>query len=225
MKRAVIAIDPSMTNTGVSVWLVEKVPARVVEGLIVGGTAKPRCLLAVSSPYRKRDGFAALQQAIVAELDHALVSEWIGVVERPPHARHGVRSAPLEAEHRWIEWLEALARSRAEAFGVRYLRPTIVRPDPTMWRAPIGLPTKGLGATPLERRAWLKIKAKSRVVIEATQRQCAVLLEASVDDDASEAALIGLWAVRCVVPFDRHVVKTRYRGRQSMRAEALKWAV
>lgn len=219
MKRAVIAIDPSMTNTGVSVWLLESAvdvaPAHV----------RARCLLAASSPYRKRGGFEVLQQAIVLALDAVVVSEWIGVVERPPHAKHGVRSAPLEAEHRWIEWLEELARTRAEAFGVRYRRPTIVRPDPTMWRAPIGLPTKGVGATPLERRAWLKSKAKIRTAVEATQRKCAVLLEAAADDDASEAALIGLWAVRCVVPFDRHITKTRCRGRQTTKAEALKWAV
>ena len=121
--------------------------------------------------------------------------------------------------------LKSLARERAEAAGVRYRVPTIVRPDPSMWRAPIGLPTRGIGATPLARRAHLKAKARLLVRNEADRSKNSVLLEASLDDDASEAALIGLWAMRCVVPFDRFLTKTRYRGRTTTKAEALRWAV
>lgn len=211
MTRAVIAIDPSMTSTGVAVWL-------------NGGPGLPgHCSLAASSPYRQSTGFGALESAIrdLIEPDHS----WIAVIERPPYAKHGVRAAPLEAEHRWVEWIERLARERAEAAGVRYRVPTIVRPDPSMWRAPIGLPTRGIGATPLARRAHLKAKARLLVRNEADRTKNSVLLEASLDDDASEAALIGLWAMRCVVPFDRFLTKTRYRGRTTTKAEALRWAV
>ena len=211
MTRAVIAIDPSMTSTGVAVWL-------------NGGPGLPwHCALATSSPYRKSTGFGALEAAIRDAIEPS--DSWLAVIERPPYAKHGVRAAPVEAEHRWVEWIERLARERAQAFGVRYRVPTIVRPDPAMWRAPIGLPTRGIGATPLARRIDLKDKACALVRHEAQRTNSAVLLEASLDDDASEAALIGLWAVRCVVPFDRYIQKTRYRGRTTTKAEVLRWAV
>lgn len=215
MTRAVIAIDPSMTSTGVAVWL---------RGSAIGGAvARTQCVLATSSPYRKSSGFLGLETAIRDAVEPSY--SWIAVIERPPYAKHGVRAAPLEAEHRWVEWIERLARHRAAEQGVRYRVPTIVRPDPSMWRAPIGLPTSGHGGTPLARRIYLKDKACALVRHEAQRTNSAVLLEAAADDDASEAALIGLWAMRCVVPFDRFLTKTRYRGRTTTKAEALRWAV
>lgn len=225
MTHAVIAIDPSMTSTGVAVWLCYNVdaPSPVSARSALVSAADRRCVLATSSSYRKSSGFGALESAIRDAVHPSYV--WIAVIERPPYAKHGVRAAPVEAEHRWVEWIERLARERAAEQGVRYRVPTIVRPDPSMWRAPIGLPTRGVGATPLARRIDLKDKACALVRHEAQRTNSAVLLEASIDDDASEAALIGLWAMRCVVPFDRFLTKTRYRGRTTTKAEALRWAV
>ncbi len=180
---ALIAIDPSMRRTGVSVWSYATDHAT---GRAIPGTAL--LLLATSDTRRARDRYETLRHEVATVLAGA---RWWAALERPPPAKAGPAHAPVAALRDWREWLHDLARTRAEVAGARYRRPTVVAPLPAAWRAPLGLPTaapRGYGRTVDERRAWLKQRSID---------YCARVLGApNLDDDAADATCLGAWALR-----------------------------
>lgn len=204
MTHAVIAIDPSMSSTGVAVWLV--------------GEEGSGCVLATSGAHSKVRGFQVLEEAVQAAMPAVGSARWIGVVEKPPPFRVGKRAAPLVAQHLWLAWLVQLARARCALAGERYLEPSILRPGPGDWRRPLGLPT----SMP---RETLKAIALRRCQHEGSVRGDPVLA-AVTDDDAAEAALQGLWAIQCVVPSSIHLSLVPRQGQKPARLErkAVRWA-
>lgn len=184
MTHALIAIDPSMRRTGVSVWSYETDPAT---GRAMPGTTL--LLLAASDTRRARDRYETLRREVATVLAGA---RWWAALERPPPAKAGPAQAPVAALRDWREWLHDLARARAVDAGARFRKPTVAEPLPSVWRAPLGLPTaapRGFGRTVDERRGWLKQRSIDF---------CARALKApGLDDDAADAACLGAWALRC----------------------------
>lgn len=212
--HAVIAIDPSLRRSGIALWLSD------VDGAW-------RCAYSDARPYRRGVGFGAMVhevvQAVAANGDG--LDGWIGVIERPPPAKRGVRQAPTVADHMWIELLEHLARKRCEAAGEHFRHPMILRPEPSVWRAPLGLATRPpRGMHGLAGRAWLKEQAKRMCALEAKARDSAVLMEACQQDDQAEAALIGLWAIKCVVTPGVYLRRIRHHGKTRIEREEIRWA-
>ena len=175
--RAVVAIDPSLTNTAIAVWYVD------------GAWTEARLAGVRSAPRSEWSSLEAWVREVLGD------RAWVGVVEKPPHVKVGGFCAPSVAVEHWRDFLGQLAQERALERDVRYARPTILAPLPSQWRAPIGLPSKGIGRTQAARRAWLK----ARSIAFARLHEWPI-----ANDDEAEAAAIGYWAVRCAVRLDRN---------------------
>lgn len=151
-----VAIDPSLTRTGICVLQVE---ARWhMDRLQVCFNRKILALL--SDKFRERDGgFRALQTELALILS---TQEWfVPVVEWPPPKRVGRKASSHEAASRWREWLFALADARWRDANPGLSRvPSVERvlldPYPQEWRGPIGIACKGIGATEDERARYIK---------------------------------------------------------------------
>lgn len=153
-----VAIDPSLTRTGICVLQVE---ARWhMDRLQVCFNRNRKILALLSDKFRERDGgFRALQTELALILS---TQEWfVPVVEWPPPKRVGRKASSHEAASRWREWLFALADARWRDANPGLSRvPSVERvlldPYPQEWRGPIGIACKGIGATEDERARYIK---------------------------------------------------------------------
>lgn len=196
MRRyTVLAVDPSLTRTGIAVY---DAPGQVLDGRVVLVPGQRRLLAALSGGERADGGlrWLWLEAAGHLPLDQPVIS----AVERPPPVKRGIGMAPTAAEREALRWIDDLARERARVLGVRYRKATPLRPQPQQWRAPIGLATHapaGLSERKQDRSDWLKAQAVLLATLEVTR--CAVPgAPITIDTDSAEAICLGSWAITSV---------------------------
>jgi hypothetical protein len=207
--RVVVAIDPSERGSGVAVWqLVDLKPdARLLScgaETILASTAIPLSWV----------GWGVERSAELLDELIGPAATWVGAVERPPPPKVGRRSAPVTAEHHWLEALTLLRRQRASRKRQRYRAHATLRPTPSVWRRGLGLPVAaprsvrapattwslsvGLDAPRPDPALWLKgqmIDRVTRLGIDLRQTgEDGVMVDGSEDHNEAEAVLIGLWA-------------------------------
>jgi hypothetical protein len=189
----IVAVDPSLARTGIAV--LECPAVEQADRLVLAGGS--RRIVALLSGGERADG--GLSWLFVEATTYLTLGiPWIGVVERPPPTNKGQGRAPTVAERDALRWLDQLARERARALGRRFLTPTILRPRPGEWRAPLGLATRaprGSSAVKRERADWLKAQAMRLAETELRERGADA---AALNTDSAEALCLGLWAIRCV---------------------------
>ena len=167
-ERVIIAIDPSQRSSGVAFALIG--PDPLIE------------------TYRLPEpiGVKAAAEAAAILDRHTEGREWFATVERAPPPRRGTRSAPLSATRAWLAALMDLAVRSREAVPAgergRATHPTLLRPRPSDWRAPLGI-----ACAPRER-------AKEQAIRYATRFLGLGLRDES--EDEHEAACIAEWARR-----------------------------
>lgn len=189
----IIAIDPALRRTGIAVL---ECPAHETDGTLRLTAGQRRIVALLSGGERANGGLSWLFAEAAGHL--MLGVPWLATVERPPPANMGQGRAPTVAERDALRWLDQLARERAAALGRRFQRPTILRPRPQEWRAPMGLATAapaGFSARKQDRSDYLKAQSVRLAELEMRERG---LDPAALDTDSAEALCLGLWTIRNV---------------------------
>ena len=162
--RVIVAIDPSAEASGLATLDPDT------------GRVEVRTMRAPLRDADRAEARAVLEAAVAGRL-------WLAAVERPLRARWSFASPPTAADAAWRALLADVAAAwpgwAPEAIVARRTLP-VLRPRPSDWRRPLGLPTR-----PRE-RAKAAALAVARLAVPGL----------GDDDDAAEAVCLAAWAAR-----------------------------
>jgi hypothetical protein len=162
--RVIVAIDPSAEASGLATLDPDT------------GRVEVRTMRAPLRDAARAEARAVLEAAVAGRL-------WLAAVERPLRGRWAFASPPTAADAAWRALLDDVAAAwpgwTPEAIVARRTLP-VLRPRPSDWRAPLGLPTR-----PRE-RAKAAALAMARLAVPGL----------GDDDDAAEAVCLAAWAAR-----------------------------
>lgn len=192
---SILAIDPSLTRTGIAI---ADAPSQMLADRLFLLPGERRLLAAISGGEKADGGLRHLWLEAASLLP--LGQPWIAVVERPPPFRSGIGNAPLAAEREALRWVDDLSRERSRALRQRHRKLEPLRPRPGEWRSPLGLATsapRGWSEKKQDRADYIKEQAVRLAGIEADERAAAGA-PITIDTDSAEAVCLAIWVIRSV---------------------------